>query len=132
MQKRSLFIIIYFFSSFFNFLEFYLFICITMKFSFSWPKQEKYSLFYEFYIHNRFILQLSHLVNHVLISPYRSFWCIIDVRLLKTIDWQIGGAYCTGVNHLTGKTNLGRYPARGRFWDSICPLRCRINLSNFR
>ena len=24
------------------------------------------------YIHNRFILQLSHLVNHVLIAPYRS------------------------------------------------------------
>jgi hypothetical protein len=45
-----------------------------------------YSLFYEFYIHNRFILQLSHLVNHVLISPYRSFLCIIDVRLHKTID----------------------------------------------
>jgi hypothetical protein len=60
----------------------------AMKFSFSWPKQEKYSL----YIHNRFISQLSHLVNHVLISSYRSFWCIIDWHI-----HTVGGAYCTDI-----------------------------------
>jgi hypothetical protein len=37
------------------------------------------------YIHNRFILQLSHLVNHVLISPYRSLWCI----MLKACQWFV-------------------------------------------
>jgi hypothetical protein len=36
--------------------------------------------------HNFFVFPTT--LNHVLISPYRSFWCIIDVRLLKTIDWQ--------------------------------------------
>ena len=59
----------------------------AMKLSFSVTKTKK--VFSVLYIHNRFILQLSHLVNHVLIAPYRSLWCIID--------WQIGGAYCTDI-----------------------------------
>ena len=42
----------------------------AMKLSFSVTKTKK--VFSVLYIHNRFILQLSHLVNHVLIAPYRS------------------------------------------------------------
>ena len=42
----------------------------AMKLSFSITKTKK--VFSVLYIHNRFILQLSHLVNHVLIAPYRS------------------------------------------------------------
>ena len=42
----------------------------AMKLSFSVTKTKK--VFSVLYIHNRFILQLPHLVNHVLIAPYRS------------------------------------------------------------
>jgi hypothetical protein len=50
----------------------------AMKLSFSVTKTKK--VFSVLYIHNRFIVQLSHLVNHVLIAPYGSLWCLSEKR----------------------------------------------------
>ena len=72
IQKRSLFIIIiyfYLFSSFFFFQNLTcLYVCNEIIFLVTKTRK----VFSVLYIHNRFILQLSHLVNHVLIAPYRS------------------------------------------------------------